>query len=245
MSIEESESLGDPIPLADAGLDPDLPTLADEPPSSPASLVPPPTIPLSELPDIEEIPLDDSLAPPVLGNTAELAVGKGRETLDALRLLGERIDRKFADLQCAFDREVRAEASREKVIDRLHAELQDYKQDLLLNTLRPIFIDLIQLHDDIGKVAVLPNDPSPDSSRFVELMLGFQEGIEDILYRQGVEPYRNDGDLFDPRRQRAVTTVPTDDPSLVKSIAARHRKGFQSGDRVIRPEIVSVHALKK
>ena len=53
-----------------------------------------------------------------------------------------------------FEREIRAEATREKVVDRLHAELQEYKQDLLLNILRPVFIDLIQLHDDIGKVAV-------------------------------------------------------------------------------------------
>ena len=49
----------------------------------------------------------------------------------------------------------------------------------------------------------------------------------------------------DPRRQRAVSTVPTDDPDLNKTVAARHRKGFRSGDRVIRPEIVSVYALKR
>ena len=53
------------------------------------------------------------------------------------------------------------------------------------------------------------------------------------------------GDRALHRRQRAVTTVSTEDPALVKTIAARHRKGFQSGDRVIRPEIVSVYALKK
>jgi molecular chaperone GrpE len=236
MSMEESEALGDAIPLSDSGSNLDTPVLAD-------SGIPPSTIPLPEIPMMEEIALDESLSAPISADIIEPITD--RETLDALRRLGERIDRKFADLQAAFDREVRAEASREKVIDRLHSELQDYKQDLLLNTLRPIFIDLIQLHDDIGKVAVVPADASADSSRYVELMLGFQEGIEDILYRQGVEPYRNDGDLFDPRRQRAVTTVATEDPALVKTIAARHRKGFQSGDRVIRPEIVSVHALKK
>ena len=243
MNIEESESLDDPIPLSDPALDaaPEfgpvdtteipLVVVAIAQPPEPTSHEEFPVMEPISLEEIEPIPLADHASTP--------------EIIDAVRLLGDRIDRRLTDLQASFDREVRAEVSREKVIDRLHSELQDYKQDLLLNTLRPIFIDLIQLHDDIGKVAVLPNDPSPDSSRFVELMLGFQEGIEDILYRQGVEPYRNDGDLFDPRRQRAVTTVPTDDPSLVKSIAARHRKGFQSGDRVIRPEIVSVHALKK
>jgi GrpE protein len=66
-----------------------------------------------------------------------------------------------------------------------------------------------------------------------------------IAYRQRVEPFRNEGEDFDPRGQRAVTTVPTDDPERSKTIAGRLRPGFQAGDKVIRPEIVSVHTSKK
>ena len=150
-------------------------------------------------------------------------------------------------MQSQFDREVRAEATREKVVDRLHAELQEYKQDLLLGVLRPVFVDLIQLHDDIGKMVAAQGEPGGDVRRLLDIMQGYQQAIEDILDRQGVEPYTLEGDTFDPRRQRAVGTVPTDDPSLAKTIAARLRKGFRTlaGDRVIRPEIVSVYALKR
>ncbi len=159
------------------------------------------------------------------------------------------MERDFEELKALFQREIRAETTREKVVDRLHAELQEYKQDLLLNTLRPVFIDLIQLHDDIGKVAIRPvraeGDDPTEADRLVGLMEGFQQGIEDILYRQGVEPFEVDGEAFDPRRQRAISTVASDDPSLNKTVAARIRKGFRSGDRVIRPEIVSVYAVKK
>ena len=76
-------------------------------------------------------------------------------------------------------------------------------------------------------------------------MQGFQQGIEDILYRQGVEPFYVEDDAFDPRRQRAVVTVATENPGQNKTVAERLRKGFRSGDRVIRPEIVSVYAVKK
>jgi molecular chaperone GrpE len=130
-------------------------------------------------------------------------------------------------------------------VDRLHAELQEYKQDLLLNVLRPVFVDLIQLHDDIGKIVDAHSEPEGEIGRLLNLMRGFQQGIEDILYRQGVEPFAHDGNAFDPRRQRAVATVATDDPAANKTIAARHRKGFQAGEKVIRPEVVSVFALKK
>jgi molecular chaperone GrpE len=39
--------------------------------------------------------------------------------------------------------------------------------------------------------------------------------------------------------------VPTDEPERNKTIASRLRPGFQSGDRIIRPEIVAVYTLKK
>jgi len=169
------------------------------------------------------------------------------ELLASFASLGEKIERRLDGFQTLLEREARAEATREKVVDRLHAELQEYKQDLLLNTLRPVFIDLIQLHDDIGKVAIEPDgdETLSDVKRLVGLMRGFQQGIEDILYRQGVEPFHVDGEAFDPRRQRAVVTIPTEDPSQNKAVAERLRKGFRSGDRVIRPEIVSVYAVKK
>jgi molecular chaperone GrpE len=163
----------------------------------------------------------------------------------AIRELNEALLKRMGELQAAFDREVRAEAAREKVIDRLHAELQEYKQDLLLNTLRPVFIDLIQLHDDIGKLIQSQESDEGHATRLSETMRGFQQGIEDVLYRQGVEPFEQEGVQFDPRRQRAATTIATGDPSLAKTVASRLRKGFQAGEKLIRPEIVSVYSLKR
>jgi molecular chaperone GrpE len=176
---------------------------------------------------------------------------RGRGDVEALavamRDLDERVTRRLDGLALAFEREVRAESTREKIVDRLHDELQQYKGDLLLGTLKPVLLDLVQLHDDIGKVAVSPSGqaeegggPAPEVARLLGLMRGFQQGIEDILYRQGVEPFEVEGPMFDPRRQRAVATVATDDPSLARTVAGRLRKGFAAGEKVIRPELVTV-----
>jgi molecular chaperone GrpE len=118
---------------------------------------------------------------------------------------------------------------------------------LMLKVQRPIFIDLIQLHDDIGKMieARPPDDAEPERTEAVRGILeSIRTAIEDILYRQGVEPFAIEGDGFDPRRQRAVSTVATDDPGRNKTIAARLRKGFQAGEKLIRPEIVSVFSVR-
>jgi molecular chaperone GrpE len=171
--------------------------------------------------------------------------------LAAVGALSALLERRFDGLQAQFDREVRAEATREKVVDRLHAELQEYKQDLLLGVLRPVFVDLIQLHDDIGKMVDAQSEsgaPADEAvGRLLAMMRGYQQAIEDILDRQGVVAYTLDDNTFDPRRQRAVSTVPTDDPALAKTIAGRLRKGFRTlaGDRLVRAEIVSVYALRR
>lgn len=169
------------------------------------------------------------------------AVELAGETREAIDRLGEQLGQRLAGLQAQFDREVRAEANRERIVDRLHAELQEYKQDLLLKVQRPIFIDLIQLHDDIGKMA-RALDSETDFRGTLE---SIQVAIEDVLYRQGVEPYRGQGEAFDPRRQRALTTVPTDREDQAKTIAERLRPGFVAGDKVIRPELVSVYTPAK
>jgi molecular chaperone GrpE len=167
--------------------------------------------------------------------------------LDAVQGLGERLSRRLDALQTTFDRELRAEATRERVIDRLHAELQEYKQDFLLKVQRPIFIDLIQLHDDIGKMTEA-RQPSPAEPEQIQAVRGLietiQTAIEDILYRQGVEPFALEGDEFDPRKQRAVSTQATDDRTLNKRVAGRLRKGFQAGDKLIRPEVVTVYTFR-
>ncbi len=160
---------------------------------------------------------------------------------EALREFGAKLDRGLTDLRAIVERDRRAEETREKIVDRLHSELQHYKEDLIAKMMRPIFLDLIQLHDDLGKRA----DSGADGAATEALLRDYQKGVEDILYRQGVEPYEAEGDSFDARRQRAVTTLPCDDPQLVKTVAARIRKGFASGDRVIRPESVSVFAARR
>jgi molecular chaperone GrpE len=167
--------------------------------------------------------------------------------LDAIKGQGEQLGRRLDLLQTTFERELRAEATRERVVDRLHAELQDYKQDFLLKVQRPIFIDLIQLHDDIGKMIDARKSFGDDSERAGDLrgvLVPIQTAIEDILYRQGVEPFAVEGTDFDARKQRAVSTQATDDPALNKQVATRLRKGFCSGDKLIRPEIVTVFTFR-
>ncbi len=186
--------------------------------------------------------LDDEVVDVV---TATTRVSEPFPLEAVIESLSQTITSRLDGLQSQFDREVRAESTREKMVDRLHAELQEYKNGLLIGILRPVFVDLIQLHDDIGKMVDSTDSSEGEVSRLLEVMRGFQQGVVDILYRQGVEPFQVEGDQFDARRQRAISTVSTDDPNLNKFVAQRHRPGFGVENKVIRPEVVSVYSLKK
>jgi molecular chaperone GrpE len=150
-----------------------------------------------------------------------------------LRELGDRLDR----LAVQFDDKIRADAGREAIVERLHAELQEYKSDLVLQVLKPLLLDLIALHDNLGKaLEAAGEDGGPLRQRLEE----FRTEVEDALYRQGVERYETPGDAFDPRRQQALKTLPAPVPELEGRVAERLRPGFSRGERVLRSERVVV-----
>ena len=242
-SVDESESENQP--RSEHSRDPDLDALPVEPAEGDAAEI----FDAIELADLKREAESTAAVGPSIPAAAE------PETLNSLPFILEAISaieltlmRRFDGLQEKFEREVRAESTREKVVDRLHSELQEYKNGLLLSILRPVFLDMIQLHDDMGKsvATTAESEETGEKDPRLDLVRDFQQGIEDILYRQGVEPYQLlETDAFDPRRQRSYATVPNDDPERSKRVAKRLRKGFQAGEKVIRPEIVTVYSSPK
>jgi molecular chaperone GrpE len=242
--MSEFNDASDESPQAD-GAEPPLPaggslfTLEDEPS---VEL-------LAGLAEEERTPAGPVFTGSESGHSGTAAIQANQASVrDAVKEMGDDLGKRLDSLRSIFERELRAEATRERVIDRLHAELQEYKQDLLLKVQRPIFIDLIQLHDDIGKTIAAraaSAENSDEPGGFRGILESIQTAIEDILYRQGVEPFSIDAAEFDPRRQRAVSTQATDDPALNKTVAARLRKGFQAADKLIRPEVVTVYTLRQ
>jgi molecular chaperone GrpE len=138
-------------------------------------------------------------------------------------------------LHTAFEEKIKYDATRDRMIDRLHGELQEYKDDILLKMFRPMVLDLIVLHDNLGKWSSAGGS-APAAVSFADV----QGDLEDILYRYGYETFTVPENSFDARRQRVLRTVPTEDAALDGKISERLRKGFLYGGKVIRPECVAV-----
>jgi molecular chaperone GrpE (heat shock protein) len=107
---------------------------------------------------------------------------------------------------------------------------------------------VLRLHDDLGRTLEglrRREDLELTPERFFTAFEQFREELELILGQHGVAPFRNPADAFDPGRQRAVSTVPTDDPARVGWIAGRRRPGFERGGEVLCKERVVVYALSR
>lgn len=146
-------------------------------------------------------------------------------------------------LQQGFDAKVKYDNSKDRTIQALHKELQDHREGLHFKILRPLFMDLIALYDDLGNVIKhIKSDVADDNApaqKAIKALQSFQESVEDTLYRHGVESFEQEGDQFSGQRQRAIKTEPTNQADLDRLVAQRLRKGFEYDGRLLRPEMVA------
>jgi molecular chaperone GrpE (heat shock protein) len=174
-----------------------------------------------------------------------LGDGRGEAIVQSLTTILAAMEERILE---AFERKLAFDSGKEKQIERLHAELQGYKGDLVAKAIRPIFQSLIRLHDDVGKMleALTQEDPARlTPARLVGLLKDFQEDVELALQDNGVTAFRTTGDDFDPRRQRVLRTVHTMEPPEVGRLAERLRPGFETDQTLLEKERVAVYVLAR
>jgi len=149
------------------------------------------------------------------------------------------------------------------MFEALHAELKDYKDGFLIQTvLRPIIRDLISLYDDISEIhrqmnaSILDQDARggvtgggvvlfesvQQMARNLEHNVHF---ILEVLERMEVTQIPMSSGKLDKRTQRAVAVEVAEDPDEDQNVVRVLKRGFQCEDRVIRPEEVVIKKWKE
>lgn len=129
--------------------------------------------------------------PPVAASAddcAELRSGLSEAVGSQLQPLRESL----AGLQRQFDQKIMLDQVRQQQLDKLHAEVQEHRADLLLKTLQPMAVDLIRLADDISRLATAHRPratDNPHSQELVSLLEGLSVAVCDILDRYGFETF--------------------------------------------------------
>lgn len=169
-------------------------------------------------------------------------VDAGEEKQVDLAQVAQSLLTEMQELRQDFDTKIKYDETKERQIDTLHKELQAYREGLHFKILRPLFIDLIRMHDDLDKLmeGLSATETEQTLAQMIHNLRSFQETVEDILIRNGVELYSLESDTYVPNKQRVVQVINTSDPALDKHIERRLRKGFEYDGRVLRPELVTL-----
>ncbi|MDE5414055.1 nucleotide exchange factor GrpE [Alkalihalobacterium chitinilyticum] len=169
------------------------------------------------------------------------------ETLLEIRSEMTKLQELQKSLNSDFMAKLKYDQHKESLIDRLHNEVQEYKQDLVKSTMMPVINDLIMVIDGIQKLTEnhRSSEQPIDPEKLLKQMEMITGDIEEVLYRQGVEPYESLEETFNPLKQKVHSTEMTQDGDKEKKIARRYRKGYEWDGKNIRKEFVSVYTLDK
>jgi len=147
-------------------------------------------------------------------------------------------------LEQDFNQKLKYDQHKDSIIDNLHTELQEYKNDTFRKHFQNMIMDVVKIIDDIRKLSRFyraHESINRDPDKLLKLIESIPADLEDSFYWQGVKPYKSDNDRFDPTRQKVLKKIETDDKTKDKTIAERLFPGYEWDGRVIRPEMVNVY----
>ncbi|MDM8522912.1 nucleotide exchange factor GrpE [Desulfococcaceae bacterium HSG8] len=160
----------------------------------------------------------------------------------------DRIEEQLEQLRQEFESKFKYDVHKDKMIDKLHKELQEYKGDIVKKFMKSVIRDMIQTVDNVKKIAAHYRTKEPsenDAEKLLDLIETIPPELEDIFYRQGIDSYTGTiGNKFDGARQKVLKTHETSDKSADKAVVKSFRPGYEWDGKVIRPEMVAVYLYK-
>ena len=143
---------------------------------------------------------------------------------------------------------------KDKLIKELHDELQTYKNGLRREMLSPLLRNIIVWHGRVTEQhSFYEREQAKEGivlEKLYQALLGeykkLANGLEALLYDYDIESVTpKEGEDFNPRLQKVVKTISTDDATKAQKIAVCVNTGFRDtgNDRVIKQPEVTVYKM--
>ena len=132
------------------------------------------------------------------------------------------------------------------IADKLHKELQGYKNDLYFQLIKPLIMDLINMRERMRKA--VKHFSKEIGEKKVEMLESYVEEIETILENNNIEIYetKKEKDNYKIKKQRIVKQIKTSDEKLHGKICNILTNGYiyTEKNKIIFPEKVEVYVYK-
>jgi molecular chaperone GrpE (heat shock protein) len=123
----------------------------------------------------------------------------------------------------------------------LASRLKTMSEESISRAQRPLFIDLIMLHDTMKQAVEWIGSSSDRSMEDILLRLGILESeLLEILRRRDIRPFDESPTMLDRQMHRTVKTVLTSESEDNNHVLQVVRTGFFIGNKVLRPEEVVI-----
>lgn len=134
---------------------------------------------------------------------------------------------------------------KDELINKLHKELNYYKQDSADRFVEQLMKAVIKVRKDMLKLVMSERWNNITVEELQKEYKYALEDITDLLEQQNIDPYCSEpGDVFDASIHQAKVEI-TSDKSLDKKVKESISDGYKKGDKVIIPERVIVYQYKK
>ena len=130
--------------------------------------------------------------------------------------------------------------AQKQAFDKLYEELEQYKRDFVFQSEKPLLLDLLLYFDSLSWFQQSLLNQATSREVLAESFQYLIDEFLELLYRRDVLPHEN-SDAFDPKTQRAIQVIPTQDPSRDQSVQRIIKPGFSRAGRTLRPAQVAVH----
>jgi len=148
------------------------------------------------------------------------------------------------DLSKHFESKLKYDKHKDEIIDKLHAENQSYKNDMLKKTIMPFINEVIFLIDDYSKLYRMYSKTDILEINTANLLKQFgniSEDLEELLNKNGIEAFSVENETVDFSKQKVIKTVPTSEQEKDKTVCERLKKGFMMDGKMIRQEWISCY----
>ena len=120
--------------------------------------------------------------------------------------------------------------------DNFRKRSQKERQDIYTASRADVIKELLPILDNFDRAVVNSEANFEDYKKGIDLIFS---QFKQLLEKNGVESYGEEGDTFDPNIHNAVMSV--EDESLGENVIAQvFTKGYKLGDRIIREAVVKV-----
>lgn len=159
--------------------------------------------------------------------------------------VGTKLLKQVSELKDLFNQKIAHDEYKNQLFDKMHAELVKYQQGSVNKMVDDMAMDVILLSDSTKQIIDKYKDYEPSEENYKKLLVQFQgiaDELEDILFRQGIEPYTVEDDEFDPKKQRVIGKVTTDQEELNNKVASKGAIGYEKDSgQVLRRENVKIY----